>query len=426
MKQTQEAVVDTQSHINVRNVLMWLCAAVFYGYQFILRVSPSVMTAELQNALSIEACALGALTSFYYYGYSTLQIPVGIMLDRIGVRRPLTLASILCLIGCLLFISVDNLMIMAVGRFLMGVGSAFGFLSALKLATLWLPLHRYAFFIGLTLLLGTTGAASAGAPLAFLIDVFGWKETIMIFAVVGAFLATASYTIIQEHPSQKKGDGRSHEFKIFESIMMVLRNPQTWIVGAYGFLMYVPLSGFADLWGVPYIMEVFGVEKYKAAESVSMFYIGVGVGAPFTALVGDYFKSHVKPILYGAFLTFLTIAIALYCTTIPFYLTYFCFLLSGMFSAVQFLGFAVITKVNPSSISATASGIHNTLCMLSGILFQPFIGYLLDYFSSKGKATIPGVLYSSADYQLAILVVPLSLLLSVGFAFFIKESYIKH
>ena len=426
MKSAQaRATKFPQPSMTLRNILMWLCTAVFYAYQFVLRVSPSVMTGELQDVLSIEACALGTVISFYYYGYAGFQIPVGLMLDRVGVRRPLTLACGLCLVGCLFFIT-GNLIMMSIGRFLMGVGSAFGFLSSLKIATLWLPMERYAFFIGLSLLLGTTGAASAGSPLSFLIDLFGWKETIMILSGMSGLLALASYIIIKEHPSQmrdKNGARPSHEFTILESISMVLKNRQTWIIGFYGFLMYIPLSGFADLWGVPYIMKIFDVGKSQAAGSVSMFYIGVGVGAPFSALAADFFKSHKKPVIYGTFLTCAFFTIALYCTWIPFYLTYIIFLMTGMFSASQFLVFATITSVNPPSISGAASGLHNMLCMISGILAQPLIGYFLDYLAGTGDEGISKISYSQTDYKIALAVVPICLLLSAGVAFFVKESY---
>lgn len=428
MSQARELTMedDSASKLSLRSILMWLCAAVFYFYQFVLRVSPSVMTEELQNFLSIEACGLGILASFYYYGYVGGQIPVGLTLDRIGVRKPLVFACALCLIGCLMFVYGGNLMIMSLGRLLMGIGSAFGFLSVLKLVTLWLPFQHYSMFVGLSLLLGTTGAVSAGAPLSFIIDTIGWQETILYLAAASGILAVLVYIVVRDHDEhQKSDDGKREprEYNIIEGMLSVLKVPQTYIVGMYGFLMYIPLSGFADLWGVPYIREVFNVDKATAAGAVSTFYVGIGVGAPLCALVADYFKSQVKPMIYGAILTAVFVAMALYCTAIPFYLSYVLFFLAGAASSVQFLAFATITAINPSSISGTATGIHNMWCMLSGVLAQPLIGYIIDLFASRGEASLPGVQYASNDYKLAMLVVPISLLASVLFAMLIKETY---
>lgn len=426
MKSTKIVPISSnKGDLTLYPVLMWACAALFYLYQFVLRVSPSVMTEELQGALSIEGCALGILASFYYYGYSGFQIPVGVMLDRIGVRLPLTAANLLCLVGCFLFISMDNLMVMAVGRFLMGIGSAFGFLSALKIATLWLPAGRYAFFVGLTLLLGTSGAVMAGAPLSFIIGIIGWKETMIILALMSSIIAAITFLTVKDHDSHKRSkDGvRSYEFKIVESIKIVLTNPQFWIIGAYGCLMYVPLSGFADLWGVPYIMAVFNVDKAEAAGSISMLYIGVGVGGPLAAIAADYFKSLNKPMIGGGIVAFIFTILALYGDGIPFYLTYVIFFIVGIGGSVQFLAFSTVTNVNPSSISGTATGLHNMLCMLSGVVVQPLIGYLLDYSSQSNNQSVPGVAYSQNDYKMALMLVPLSILVSIGCAFFIKETY---
>ena len=81
--------------VDSKRWLMWFSAALFYFYQFILRVSPSVMTEELQSYLLVSGCALGALTSLYYWGYSLFQIPVGIIMDRVGTRMPLTIAFLM-------------------------------------------------------------------------------------------------------------------------------------------------------------------------------------------------------------------------------------------------------------------------------------------------------------------------------------------
>ena len=404
---------------------MWACAAIFYAYQFALRVSPSAMADDLMRDLSVEGCALGTLSSFYYLGYAGAQIPVGIILDMIGPRRPLTVGCILCILGCALFIATDHVMIMSMGRFFIGVGSAFGFLSCLKIANIWFIPKRLALIIALTLLLGTAGASIAGATFSFIIETFGWRHTMAYLGIFSTILAIFTWFTINDHPNASNLKNKdAHHISVMESMFIILKNRQTWIAGFYGSLMYLPLSGFADLWGTLYAMKVFDVDKYTAALSVSMFYIGLGCGSPLTAYISDYYQSHLKPIIWGAFGTMLLFAVVIYTPNLPFMWSYSLLFIAGMFSACQFIAFATIAEVNPHNISGTATGFHNMLCMISGMLYQPGIGYLLTL-SWDGTLENNSPAYSVGDYRFALAIIPIGLFIALITALFIKETYPK-
>jgi MFS family permease len=164
----------SKQNIPIFSWVFWGCAAVFYCYQFLLRVSPTVITKELSEYLSIEACFLGVLISSYYYGYSLLQIPAGLIIDRFGPRRPLSIACVFCAVGGLIFSASETLNLMWIGRFLIGVGSAFAFLSCVKLSSLWFPVEKLAILVSLTMVLGTIGGVGGGWPLAKAVEAYGW------------------------------------------------------------------------------------------------------------------------------------------------------------------------------------------------------------------------------------------------------------
>jgi fucose permease len=71
---------------------IWLLAAGFYFYEFVLRVSPSVMVDELMTSFGITASAVGVLSAFYLYAYAPMQLPVGLLMDRYGIKKILSLA----------------------------------------------------------------------------------------------------------------------------------------------------------------------------------------------------------------------------------------------------------------------------------------------------------------------------------------------
>ncbi|MBL8677209.1 MAG: MFS transporter, partial [Alphaproteobacteria bacterium] len=127
---------------DVRAWFVWSFAGLFYLYQFILRNSPGVMTDDLMRDFSVEACSLGILSSFYLVSYVSLQIPVGLGMDKFGPTRLLKGAILLCMIGTIFFALSDSFYLACFGRLLIGAGSTCAFLGSLKLATNWFHAER--------------------------------------------------------------------------------------------------------------------------------------------------------------------------------------------------------------------------------------------------------------------------------------------
>ena len=405
--------------------LIWGCAAIFYLYQFIIRVSPSVMADQLMRDLGIQACAMGTLASFCYTGYVSMQVPAGLILDRIGIRKPLALAAILIMSGSFLFASSKDINIMSFGRLLIGVGSAFGFLSCVKSASVWLPPHRLGLAIGLSFMLGTAGAVLGGLPLATLSETIGWSNTMFLLGAVGSLIAFLVYTFVRDRKTNPYVEQKPEDLEpisILNAIRIVLKNPLTYVFGAYGLAMYVPLAGFVDLWGIPYLMQTYGVEKTIAAGTVSLFYIGMGAGAPLSALVADYFVSHKRVLMYSAIGLLVAFAIMVYVPDLPLIALQAIYVIGGVFAGAQFLAFASVCQINPSQIGGCASGIHNMMCMASGVIFQPLIGKLLEV-NWNGTMVEGAPLYSVHDYRFALGTVPACLLAAVFLCFFMKETY---
>src|SRR5690606_31220485 len=111
--------------------IFWGIAALFYFYQFILRVSPGVMSQELMRDFAVQGCALGVLGAFYYNAYAAMQIPLGILLDRFGPRRLMAASCAVATLGTYLFSQAETLSVASFGRLLMGAGAACGFIGTL-------------------------------------------------------------------------------------------------------------------------------------------------------------------------------------------------------------------------------------------------------------------------------------------------------
>lgn len=409
--------------------LVWSCPVFFYFFQFAIRVSPSVLADDIMADLSLQAYAMGALASWYYIGYTGMQIPVGLLIDRVGVRLPLFFAALLCVLGCYLFAITDNLFVMSLGRLMTGVGSAFGFLSCVKIASVWFPPQKLGLIIGLSMMIGTMGATFGEAPLSEMADALGWRLSVQLLAIMGLILAFYCLFVVRDHKTQVEESIISREKNknwaepIFEVLKEILRSKHTYIFGLYGGMMYVQLSGFADLWGPQFIAQTYGEDKSLSAAVVTMIYVGIAMGAPLSALLADYLRSYRKVMLLGALGCLLPFSIHLYAIHLPFESLYVVYFLIGLFSGAQFLCFAAVCDDNSKSKTGAASGIHNMMCMTSGIIFQPLIGYLLDL-TWDGKIIDGYPFYSQHSYSVALVVIPISLAIAALACVNMKETYI--
>ena len=116
----------------------------FFSYGYFQRVAPSVMVAELMGEFGVGAAVLGNLGALFFYAYAVMQLPAGVMLDRWGPRRVLPGAIVFCALGCWVFATADGIAQAYVGRLMIGTGAGFSWVGALKLTTLWFPVHRFA------------------------------------------------------------------------------------------------------------------------------------------------------------------------------------------------------------------------------------------------------------------------------------------
>jgi len=130
----------------------------FYCYNYFLRVSPSVMQSDLMQSLHITAYQFGTLAGFYYFIYTPMQVPAGMIYDRFGARIVQFFACLTAVIGVGVFISAQTLAGACAGRFLIGLGTAFAYIGVLKLASVWLPPNRFATVAGLTTAFGMLSA----------------------------------------------------------------------------------------------------------------------------------------------------------------------------------------------------------------------------------------------------------------------------
>jgi len=156
--------------------LMWLFPLFFFSYQFILRLWPGLMMDQIMDQFAIDATSFGVLAACYYYGYAGMQIPIAVLLDWFGARYMVFLFAVICGLATILFTYSDNFYFALLSRFLIGAGSAVGFLGVSKVVSEWFSKEHYARMIGFSFTFGLMGAIYGGKPVSLLIETYNWED----------------------------------------------------------------------------------------------------------------------------------------------------------------------------------------------------------------------------------------------------------
>ncbi|MES2218504.1 MAG: MFS transporter [Pseudomonadota bacterium] len=414
-----------------RSVLPWLICSLgmlFYCYNYFLRVSPSVMQNDLMQSLHITAYQFGNLAAFYYYAYTPMQVPIGMIYDRFGARIVLFFACLIAIIGLSIFIGANSLGMASLGRFMIGFGTAFAYIGVLKLASLWLAPNRFATIAGLTTAFGMASAIFSDIYLTKFVQLLGYKNALYTALLVGVVLSVFILLFMRNKPkvalSQPGANRAPLAFRdLLHSLQIVLLKPQMWLIGVIGCLFYLPASVFLDLWAIPYLKTVHNLTPEVAAYVVSMTFIGWIIAGPSIGMLSDYYKRRRLPLMICAVMAAVLLSIVFYVPNISLFYLYVLFFFIGIFCGAHPLCFALGKENNPNYISGTAVAVTNTLIMIGGAIFQPVVGKLLDYHTTSTNlaGAIPN--YAPADYTYALSVVPIGLMLAIVMTFFLKETY---
>lgn len=404
-----------------------ILASCFYMYEFILQISPGVITRELTQDLGLNAISLGTMVAFYYYAYTPMQLPAGFLFDRFGPRRLLTVAVLACATGALLFATTNNVITASMGRFLMGGGSAFSFIGTLVLVSRWFPARYFAFLTGLVELMSCVGAIIGERPLTVAVAQWGWRHTILGLSVIGLILALLIWLIVRDSPEVVSTGKRfqSTSQKTFrQSFKQVARNPQTWFVAFYSFMVWSPITAFATLWGVPFLVAAYGLSTKAAATASMMIWVAIGLGCPLLGWWSDKVNRRRTPLKFAAMLGIIGLVPLLYIPHLPLILVYVCLFLFGLAASGQSLAFGVVKDNNHTSVAGTAIGINNMATVAGGTMFLPAIGFLIHFYWQGALTTTGSPLYSASDFRKALVILPLCYVIAfiIG-CFFIKETY---
>lgn len=413
---TQAVVADAPPvQLKPLFLLAWALCAVFYFFQYAVRSAPGVMQHELSAAWGGNH--IGGMISAYYVAYALMALIAGVLLDRYGPQRTIPYGIAVVGLGCLVFAQGSEAAGMA-GFVLQATGAIFAFIGASYVAARYLPSRMLALFIGLTQCLGMAGAAFGSKPVHMLIDPAGslhlsWQYVWIGFAVVGFVLAVATWMVMP----RDSGDSASHHgplsaASLVQPFKTVLANPQSWLAGVIGGLLFLPTTIGALVWATSFLNGGKDLSMAAAATEASMVPIGWVIGCPLLGFLADRLGRR-KPVLIAGALVML--AAGLTAIYVPHGLLppYSVALVLGIASGAGMVPFSMMKETNPSAVKGTAAGVMNFLVFLTSGIVSPFISRLM---VPQGKPlTLP-------EFQNGFLPLVAGVVVAIGLSLFLKET----
>jgi sugar phosphate permease len=405
--------------------------AASYILVFFHRIAPAVVSADLMRAFGTTGAALGSLAAMYYYIYTIMQIPAGVLADTLGARVSVTLGNIVSGAGSILFGLAATFWEASVGRALVGLGVSVVFVGLMKSNTLWFRDRDYGFISGLTLLLGNIGAILATGPLAGALTVWSWRTVFVALGALALALAAlswlgvrntpedAGFPSIREMEGQIRHAGRERHW--WRDLLGVLATRRAWP----GFWVNLGMPGsmlaFLGLWAVPFLRDLHGLERSAASAYTSLALAGFAVGALFCGGFSDRLGRR-KPLLVAGTLLYGLAWLGIVDPGwAPGRLGMAWFALMGFSCGAFILTYAGAKEVVVPALSGMAIALVNTGVFLGAAMLQPLFGWIMDLTWSGTLAN--GVrVYGFADYRTGFFLILGCVALAIGASTFFHET----
>ncbi len=410
--------------ISALGLSIWLIAAAFFLYEFFLRTFVGTVAHQVIADLHLTAETFALLGTAYFGAYGLMQVPVGMLADKFGVKLIMIFATIICTVATFLFAHSTGFTTAFLSRFFMGFGSSFAFVCLLSVVLTWFPHKYFGFFAGLSQFIGTLGPLLAGGPLiAIIIKLHEtWRMALMQIGFFGVILAVLILVIVKNKPkeSTKKVYFLQRPESLYIQTKRLMSNPQVWMIALFSATVYVSISLLSAVWGTDYL-EAKGFTQETAAYMISIAWIGYAIGCPALGLFSDLLRRRKPALILSALLGLLSILLIIFYPFPNTYIFALAFFVFGIAAAGQNVGFAIISEQVTPKVRATALGLNNGMIGLFSAILPPLVSLLIILPANNNLS-----LLTPHDFLWAFLSMPLlyaiALVISV---FYIKETYCR-
>ncbi len=390
---------------------IWFVSVSFVLFQFFLQLSSGVIIYSIMTEMKLSGFITGLLSSSFYYVYTSLQIPVGVLFDKKNTRNLLTWSAILCSVGCFLFAHSYTVPQLIITRLIIGTGSSFAFIGLSQTLRQHFPIRQFTFMIGLSETLGFLVTMLGMISLGHFVSLWGWRVFMEGAGCAGLIIAISCWIVI---PIQSIAP-RPHQQSTLQNLVLIITNPISWINGLFVALGFTMITVFAAMWAVPFLQIKLHCSLNVASTLDAMLFLGAALSCPILGYFAGAAKKRTPLLVGSSIITALLLLVLIYT---PIHNLIWCGLLLfliGLCCGSYMVAYSIANEIAPIDAQSTATGFANTLATLSPLI-QPVIGRFIDALD----AITPH--QSLQHYQYALTIIPLGLFLSSILALYLPEK----
>ncbi|MHB9752817.1 MFS transporter [Streptomyces sp. BYX5S] len=367
-----------------RAVAVWSIGVAVYFVAVIFRTSLGVAGLDAVERFHINASALSTFSILQLLVYAGMQIPVGLMVDRLGTKKVLTLGVVLFTVGQIGFAFSSSYGMALVSRALLGCGDAMTFISVLRLGTRWFPARRGPLVAQLAGLVGMAGNLVSTLVIARLLHGIGWTAAFAGSALAGVVVLVLMLLFLKDHPEGHEPPPAQATHKgaayVRGQIAATWREAGTRLGLWVHFSTQFPAMVFLLLWGLPFLVEAQGLSRGTAGELLTLVVLSnMVVGLVYGQIVARHHSARLPLALGTVGATAVMWAMpVVWPGRAPMWLLVLMCVVLGACGPASMIGFDFARPANPPERQGTASGIVNMGGFIASMTTLLAVGVLLD------------------------------------------------
>ncbi|PCI75154.1 MFS transporter [Candidatus Aerophobetes bacterium] len=397
-----------ENKLKTKDFIVWSISILFFLYEFFLRTVTGSYQNPLMQDLNISALQFSLMSStMFVLLYGSMQIPVGFIISRIGIKKSLLIGTFFCAVSSIGFSYSPTYACALTCRMVMGFGASFGFMCVLMVVQERMPRKHIALFIGLSQFIGTLGPMLAAGPLHT--TNISWRPVFIYLGLFGAFLVLLVLFLV-ENTAQHKQEKISFSFK------KLFSNAWPWYIALISTGLYIALDYLSANEGRTFL-ALKGITPSSAAYMISLGWAGYAIGCPLLGFLSDKLNRKTQTLQLSAILGFVTLLIILYAPSTS--LLHLVFFLLGISASGLGVGLAMVSEQTDKQLVVIGFGLTNAMISITASINAPLIGLLLD---SSDRAKPASLSHYLLSFTPLLVMSAIALVVSL---FFIKKTYLK-
>lgn len=272
-----------------------LALALGHVFSNAVRTLPAMAADVLQRDLGVTADGLAALTGAFPAAFALTMLPVGVALDRYGVKPTALALLAIAAAGSVLGAAATGPWSMLAAQVVLGIGCSGMLMCPVTHAAKTLPPQKFGLWGGVIQAFGNTGMLLSASPLALLVDHAGWRSGYLACAALAVGAAAAVAVVVREAraaPQARRGVAADMREVIALGLSRDIRGPVV-----IAFASFAAVLGVRGLWGGPWLMEVKDLARVPAGHVLLACTVALIIGPAIAGMLERHFQRHRRTLL---------------------------------------------------------------------------------------------------------------------------------